>query len=75
MTRENRVQGADADLQMLTAEDVASALQISVRGVWRLVSSGRLPAPNYVGRLARWPQSEFKVWLEQGCPAVNGRRK
>jgi len=75
MARNDEAQTVSTDLQMLTAEDVAKALQISVRGVWRLVSRGRLPEPTYVGRLARWPQSEFKAWLEQGCPAVNGRKK
>ncbi len=72
MTRKNNdIETADCDFQMLTAQDVAARLQISVRGVWRQVSKGLLPEPVYVGRLARWPLSELKDWMDQGCPPRN----
>lgn len=63
----------DHDVHMLTATEVAERLRISVRGVWRQVSTGRLPEPIYVGRLARWPLSTLKSWMEQGCPSNNER--
>lgn len=59
---------ANDEVQMLTADDVAERLRISVRGVWRQVSTERLPKPVYIGRLARWPLTTIKDWMEQGCP-------
>ena len=69
MIPEHRPITTNDNLQMLTASDVAERLRISVRGVWRQVSTGRMPAPIYVGRLARWPQATIKDWMEQGCPS------
>ena len=59
---------ADDDLRLLTAAEVAELLRISVRGVWRQVSTERFPKPVYVGRLARWPLRTIRNWMDQGCP-------
>ena len=69
MRPEHQQETTNDNLQMLTASDVAERLRISVRGVWRQVSIGRIPAPIYVGRLARWPLTTIKEWMEQGCPS------
>lgn len=61
----------DDDVIMLTVDEVARRLSISVRGVWRQVSIGNIPEPVYVGRLARWPLKTIKDWMEEGCPAVD----
>lgn len=68
MIPEHKPTTTSDNVQMLTASDVAKRLRISVRGVWRQVSTGRIPEPVYVGRLARWPLATIKEWMEQGCP-------
>ena len=62
-----------SDIQMLTAQELADSLRISVRSVWRQVSIGKIPEPTYVGRLARWPLPIIKDWMDQGCPAQETR--
>lgn len=57
------------ETQMLTANEVADRLKISVRGVWRQVSKEQMPKPIYIGRLARWPLSTIREWMRNGCPA------
>lgn len=55
----------EIESRLLTVDDVAELLQISVRGVWRQVSIGQIPKPTYIGRLARWRTSAISEWLEQ----------
>ena len=49
----------------LTDEEVAMAVGISRRTVWRLVSAGTLPAPRKIQgtRLVRWPLPVIEEWL------------
>lgn len=52
----------DADRSMdrlLTAKEVATKLGICIRGVWRGVQNGELPAPVKVGRCSRFVLSEI----------------
>lgn len=55
------------ELDMMTVEDLAECLRISVRGVWRQVSSSKLPRPVYIGSLARWPVATIKEWIARDC--------
>ena len=55
--------------ELLTVREVASALKVSVRQVWKLHSSGRLPAPVRLSRSVRWRQDELASWINAGCPA------
>ncbi len=50
--------------RLMTAVELAEHLQISVRGVWRLVSIGELPKPIYIGRLARWQRKTVSDWID-----------
>lgn len=56
------------EVRMLDVEELASRLGLSVRGVWRLVSLGKLPKPKKLGRSARWSLSVIKKWMDEGCP-------
>jgi len=56
---------------LLSVKEVASALQISTRTVWRLVSSGELIKPLRVGRNTRWRRAELEEWIQLGCPRVD----
>ena len=54
---------------LLSAESLAQMIQVSVRTVWRLRSSGKLPRPVKVGGSIRWRADEVQNWIEDGCPA------
>ena len=51
--------------KLMTASEVAQQLRITRVHVWRLVKSGRLPAPFYpVPKMARWHQHEITALIE-----------
>ena len=57
---------------VMTAVDIAWALQVSERTVRRLDRQGRLPKPLKIGgRALRWRRDEFRDWLAAGCPHRN----
>jgi predicted DNA-binding transcriptional regulator AlpA len=51
---------------MLSVQDVAGVLGVSVRSVWRMRHDGRIPPPRHLGpQTLRWPRSEIdRVILE-----------
>lgn len=57
--------------QMITVDDLADALGMSKRTVWRLLSCGRIPEPIRVGGSTRWRLDEIRRWIDSGCPATN----
>ncbi len=61
-------------VSLLTARDLAKALRISVRTLWRHRSAGRLPAPIRIGRAVRWDRRDIGDWLE-GLKGVKPREQ
>jgi predicted DNA-binding transcriptional regulator AlpA len=60
---------AAADIEpLLRMADLARVLNCSRRGVERMRSAGRLPAPDlYVGnRSPRWKPATLREWIEKG---------
>jgi len=55
--------------ELLTAKDVAAALRVSCRQVWKLTSCGRLPAPVRLSRSVRWRAADIARFVELGCPS------
>lgn len=53
---------------LLSAEAVARRLDVSVRTLWRLRSSGKVPEPIRLGGSVRWKASEIHAWIDAGCP-------
>jgi excisionase family DNA binding protein len=51
-----------------TPDELAAALQVSTRTLYRLDSSGKLPRPVSVGRSLRWRRDEILAWLAAGAP-------
>ena len=49
--------------RLLRAAQVAEALGVSVRQVWKLRAQGSLPAPIKVGNSTRWRASEIQRWI------------
>ncbi|MFQ5732841.1 MAG: helix-turn-helix transcriptional regulator [Planctomycetaceae bacterium] len=53
---------------LLTAEQVAQALGVSLRFVRTCDSTGRLPRGIKLGRSKRWRADELRRWCDAGCP-------
>jgi prophage regulatory protein len=50
---------------LLTSQQVAEKLSMSVRTLWRLVASGRFPQPiRYSRKLVRWKNSDVMRYIE-----------
>jgi len=50
---------------LLTSQQVADRLAVSVRTLWRLVSRGRFPQPvRYNRKLVRWKSAEVDRYIE-----------
>ena len=59
------VQETEMSPELLTSQQVAEKLSVSVRTVWRLVASGRFPQPvRYNRKLVRWKNSEVMRYIE-----------
>lgn len=54
---------------LMTVNEVADKLAISVRQCWKLAGSGRLPAPVKVGgsRSVRWRSQDIELYVSVGC--------
>lgn len=52
----------------VNAQQAAKMLNVSVRQLWRLNSTGRLPKPIRLGRCVRWRKSELEAFIEAGAP-------
>ncbi len=53
---------------LLSANDLARELNVSLRHVRRLDSSGKLPQPLRIGRCVRWSRETITSWVAAGCP-------
>ena len=53
---------------LLTADEVATMLNVSERTLWRLLSAGKVPSPVRFGRSTRWKATEVAEWIRRGCP-------
>ncbi len=56
-------------MELLTVKDVSARLRISPRQVWKLLASGRIPAPVRISRSVRWREADIARWIELGCPS------
>jgi predicted DNA-binding transcriptional regulator AlpA len=55
---------------LLKPADVARILNIGVRTMWRWVSSGKIPSPDFrEGRIVRWRPQTIELWLQEKCGA------
>jgi len=53
---------------LLSARTLAQRLAVSVRTLWRLRSSGKLPEPVHLGGAVRWRKADIDAWVAAGCP-------
>jgi excisionase family DNA binding protein len=52
---------------LIDVEQVANLLNCSVRHVYRMVDSGRMPCPVRLGTLCRWSRQTLTDWIATGC--------
>jgi len=58
----------EVELLLLNAKEVAAALNVSLRHVAAMHSTGRLgPLPIRLGRRTLWRAAELVDWVERGC--------
>lgn len=51
--------------ELLTSQQVANRLAVSVRTLWRLVAAGKFPQPvRYNRKLVRWKNAEVARYIE-----------
>lgn len=59
-------------LELLTKEQVAQRLNISLRTVYRLIQTGEIPAPVKLGKMLRWRTDVLDAWIENDCKPPRG---
>ncbi len=72
---------AAGNFLLLSAQDLAAELRVSVRTIRRFHDQGKLPRPLKIGRAIRWPRATIVEWLAMDAPdrsafeeMRNGRR-
>ena len=54
---------------LLTAKTLGQMLSLSKRQIFRLNSSGKIPAPMRIGGAVRWDiERDIRPWLAAGAP-------
>jgi excisionase family DNA binding protein len=61
-------QGRSPIIELVNARELAKLLSISERTLYRLKSTGELPAPIVLGGSVRWRLTEIRHWIGKGCP-------
>jgi len=56
------------EIQLLTAKELGTMLNLSKRQIFRLNSCGKMPAPIRIGGSVRWANSTIQSWISLGCP-------
>lgn len=64
---------ASSEPLLITAQEFADLMQLSVRSLWRLSSAGQIPEPVRIGGSVRWRREEVHFWIGQGCPTPQPR--
>lgn len=52
----------------VNAKQAARLINVSVRQLWRLNSTGRLPKPIRLGNCVRWRKAELEAFIQAGAP-------
>ena len=65
----SNTQTTNQTCQLLSAKTLGQMLSLSKRQIFRLNSSGKLPAPLRIGGSVRWDlEEDIKPWLAAGAP-------
>ena len=52
----------------ISAKQLSQLLGVSLRQVWRLNATGKLPRLIRIGGSVRWNRAEVLRWFDAGCP-------
>ena len=66
--KKRRTDGPPVPELLWSADQVAVALNVCIRHVWAMHTSGRLPRPIRLGRRSLWRRAEVEAWLDAGAP-------
>lgn len=61
---------ANVSIELMTADEVAEALNIGKRTLWRHVSMGVFPQGIQFGGCTRWPAEQVRAWIEERIAAA-----
>lgn len=59
---------------MLTSNEVARLLKVSMRTLWRMHSGGRIPKAIRIGGVVRWSSEVIQKWIAEGCPSQSNEK-
>ncbi len=61
-----QLRGAQEAEQLITSQQVAEKLNLSVRALWRMVAANRFPAPiRFNRKLVRWSLRVVDKWIQE----------
>ncbi len=63
----NEANHANSERLAMSVAEVARALNISSRHVWKLRAAGRFPEPIRLGRAVRWRAEDVELYVRVGC--------
>jgi predicted DNA-binding transcriptional regulator AlpA len=75
MSEVRKLQVDKARRPLITVEQFAEVLQVSVRTVWRLRRSGHVPASIKIAGTVRWRTIDIERWVNRGCPSLKRRSR
>ena len=61
--------------QLVSVEQIAMSLNLCTRSIWRLVGTGDLPQPIYVGSARRWYRSDIESYLRKLTEKRDGMKR
>jgi predicted DNA-binding transcriptional regulator AlpA len=56
------------DENLISANQLAGKLGVSIRTIWRMDSSGKSPNAIRIGGSVRWNLNEINRWIKARCP-------
>ncbi len=56
---------------LLSTKQVAEALDVSRRTIYRMRQTGKLPKPVKMGKSLKWRREELEAWVAAGCPPLS----
>lgn len=64
----------DSPSLLLTIDDVAHLVRMSIRQIQRWKSAGWFPQELNIGGNVRWRRADIEAWVAAGCPKLGNRR-
>lgn len=53
--------------ELMTVREVAKALKVSTRQIWKLNSAGQVPPAVRLARSCRWRATDISRFIDAGC--------